>query len=125
MVSISDTGAGKTRYVDCLLKEMEKDPRPSLINKKVIRDSKNLYTIDDYLEDATLVFNKTNVLNKCKGKDGYNNSIVVISLNNIRKEVSEQKLDIHDNNIFLIRQCLEIRMKTALLSEYIMYRCYF
>ena len=55
MVSISDTGAGKTKYVDCLLKEMEKDPRPSLINKKVIRDSKNLYTIDDYLEDATLV----------------------------------------------------------------------
>lgn len=106
-------GTGKTKYVDCLLKEMEKDPRPSLINKKVIRDSKNLYTIDDYLEDATLVFNKTNVLNKCKGKDGYNNSIVVISLNDIRKEVSEQKLDIHDNNIFLIA---EIRMKTALLS---------
>ena len=99
-------GIGKSKYVDSLVKNIKSEHGSVL-------DSTKLYSVDDYLADSTLIFNKKNVLNKCHAFSEYANSTVVVSLNAIRKEVAEQKLEIHDNSIYFIA---EMRIKNALLS---------
>lgn len=106
MVLCGLPGSGKTDYARKLLEQQKKlgcheiDPMP-------------LYSAERAVMETRFIYDPSALLNECKKQPGYENGIVLISANAIRKEFQDSHFSVRDNTVFLTAK---MRIKTALIS---------
>lgn len=106
MVMCGLPGSGKTDYAHDLL-EQEKIQRHHEI------DSKTLYSVDQANKETSFVYNIDHLLHNCDNHPECQNGVVFVSANDIRKELENTNLMVHDTTTFLT---VKMRIKTALIS---------
>lgn len=99
-------GSGKTLQAEKLCHELS-------ASGKTHMDASKLYPIGKVLDESGMFLNKQHILSKVSAVKGYENAVVVISANAIRKEFAEYGAKESNDQLFLT---VEARIKVALMS---------